>query len=108
KEHFILERIAEEENIDAEPTDYDMEITLIAMQSGESPRRVRAQLEKRGLMDSLRNQIVERKVIELVLSHAKFKDIPYEEEERDEEGIDLAAGGGENDEIPDATKDTEA
>ena len=41
---------------------------LIAEQSGESPRRVRARLEKQGLMDSLRNQIIERKVIELVLS----------------------------------------
>ena len=64
KEHFILERIAEEEKIDAEEGDYEKEIFLIAMQSGESPRRVRAQLEKRGLMDVLRNQIVERKVLE--------------------------------------------
>ena len=36
KEHFILERIAEEEKIDAEPDDYDDEIRLIAAQSGES------------------------------------------------------------------------
>ncbi|HEY4232523.1 MAG TPA: trigger factor, partial [Lacipirellulaceae bacterium] len=54
KEHFILERIAEEEKIDVEDGDYDKEIFLIAAQSGESPRRVRAQLEKRGLMDVLR------------------------------------------------------
>ena len=52
KEHFILERIAEEEKIEVAPSDYDDEIALIAEQSGESARRVRAQLEKRGLMDS--------------------------------------------------------
>ena len=67
KEHFILERIAEEEKISDDPQDYENEIRLIAAQSGESVRRVRAQLEKRGLMDILRNQIIERKTIELVL-----------------------------------------
>jgi len=39
KEHFILERIAEEEKIDAEPGDYDTEIDLIADQADETPRR---------------------------------------------------------------------
>ena len=78
KEHFILERIAEDEKIEDEPKDYEDEIRLIADQSGESVRRVRAQLEKRGLMDILRNQIIERKTIELVLKHAKFKDVPYQ------------------------------
>ncbi len=94
KEHFILERIAEEEKIDVEESDYDKEIFLIAAQSGESPRRVRAQLEKRGLMDVLRNQIIERKVLELVQSQAKFKDEPYQPEKSDTEAIAIAAGGG--------------
>ncbi len=95
KEHFILERIAEEENIEAAEGDFEMEILLIAMQSGESPRRVRAQIEKRGLMDVLQNQIVERKVLELVQSNAKFTDKPYEPERLDVEALHLAAGGGE-------------
>ncbi|HEY4310600.1 MAG TPA: trigger factor, partial [Pirellulales bacterium] len=77
KEHFILERIAEDEKVEDLPEDYDLEIDLIAQQTGESPRRTRAQLEKRGLMDALRNQIIERKAIDLVLSHAKFKEVPY-------------------------------
>lgn len=66
KEHFILERIAEEESIAETAADYDEEIRAIAAQSGESPRRVRASLEKRGLMDVLRNQIIERKTLDLI------------------------------------------
>jgi len=100
KEHFILERIAEEEKIDVEEGDYDKEIFLIAMQSGESPRRVRAQLEKRGLMDVLRNQIIERKVLELVEREAKFKDEKYEPQAVDAEAISMAAGGGSGAAIP--------
>lgn len=96
KEHFILERIAEQESIEAAEGDYEQEILLMAMQSGESPRRVRAQIEKRGLMDVLQNQIVERKVLELVQSHAKFKDQPYKPAKSDTEAIRIAAGGDES------------
>lgn len=103
KEHFILERIAEEEKIEETPEDYDAEIELLAAQSGESPRRVRARLEKSGSMDVLRNQIIERKVIELILAEAKFKEVPYEPEEMRAEALDRAAGGGESQsEIPEA------
>jgi len=77
KEHFILERIAEEQKIEAIAADYDTEIELIADQSRESPRRVRARLEKRGLMDTLRNQIVERKAMELITAAAEFSEEPY-------------------------------
>ncbi len=93
KEHFILERIAEDESIEAEEGDFETEILLMAMQSGESPRRVRAQLEKRGLMDVLRNQIVERKVLALVQEQAKFKDEPYNPDKNETEAIHMAAGG---------------
>jgi trigger factor len=107
KEHFILERIAEDEKLDVDEGDYDKEIFLIAAQSGESPRRVRAQLEKRGLMDVLRNQIIERKVLELVQSEAKFKDEPYEPQKNDTEAISIAAGGGAASAIPVITEPKE-
>ncbi len=70
KEHFILERIAEAENIDASDADVDQEIAAIAVQHEDSPRRVRARLERNGQMDALRNMIVEKKVISLIESHA--------------------------------------
>jgi trigger factor len=101
KEHFMLERIAEEEQIEVSEEDYDREIALIAAQSRESPRRVRARLEKEGAMDVLRNQIVERKVIRLILEHAEFKEVPYELERTDTVAIDRAAGGHQSD-IPEA------
>ncbi len=102
KEHFILEKIAEEEKIEDAPEDYDAEIKLIAQQSGESVRRVRAQMEKRDLMDILRNQIIERKTVDLILSQAKFKDVPFEMEEVDTEAVEFSAAGGDEEEIPEA------
>jgi len=80
REHFILEQIAEEENVDAEESDYDAEIALIAQQSDLPERRVRARLEKQGQMDALRNQIVERKVVDMVVEAAKVPEEPVDKE----------------------------
>ena len=84
REHFILEQIAEEEKVDADPGDYDHEITLIAEQSDMPERRVRARLEKSGQMDALRNQIVERKVVELIVENAKVTDEEVSKEDSGE------------------------
>ena len=109
KEHFILERIAEDEEMEDLPEDYENEIRLIAMQSGETPRRVRARLEKGGGMDVLRNQIIERKVIELILAEARFNEVQYQPEGTKAEAIDRAAGGGERDsDIPEAVPESGA
>jgi trigger factor len=105
KEHFILERIAEEEEIDANDADYEREIELIAANANESARRVRARLEKSSSMDVLRNQIIERKVIQRILEHARFKEVPYDILHTDEEAVNHAAGGGEQSEIPEAKYD---
>ena len=78
---------------------------MIARQSNESPRRVRAQIEKRGLADALRNQIIERKTIELIQAQATFKEVPYQLETSDTEAMDTSAGGGEESEIPEAQAD---
>jgi trigger factor len=106
KEHFILERIAEEEKVEDEPGDYDDEIRLIAAQLNESSRRVRARLEKSGQMDVLRNQIIERKVIARIVEHAKFKDVSYEPPRAQVEAVDhSAAGGDKGQSIPEAQQE---
>ncbi|MGC3969732.1 MAG: trigger factor [Pirellulales bacterium] len=109
KEHFVLERIAENEKIDATSEDYEDEIALIAEQTGESIRRARAQIEKRGLMDTLHNQIIERKAIDQILAVAKFKDAPYALEVPTTEAVDAAlAGGAAKSDIPEVAASGEA
>lgn len=106
KEHFILEKIAEMENVEDEAVDYDVEISLIAVQANISPRKVRSQLEKGGEMDILRNQIIERKVIDLILAEAVFTEVPWEMEGDQEEALDRAAGSDATDEeIPEVSEE---
>lgn len=74
KEHFVLDRLAEEEKIEVNEADLNAEIGLMAMQRGESPRRVRARLAKSGMLDNLFAQIRERKAVDVILDSAEFID----------------------------------
>ena len=104
KEHFVLERIAEEEEIEDSPGDYEAEIMRIAMQRNDSPRRVRARLERTGQMDALRNMIIESKVIDLITENATFEGTEYEDANQEDAEVFSSAEfvGGRKASIPEA------
>jgi trigger factor len=78
REHFVLEKIAEALSIEPADAEYDEEINMIAEQSDISPRQVRAKLERTGQMDALRNQILERTVINKITEAGKVTEIAGE------------------------------
>ncbi|MCG6157792.1 trigger factor [Rubinisphaera margarita] len=78
KEHFVLDRIGTKEDIECTNEDISMEITYMAMQQGESPRKLRARLIKSGMIENLEAQIRERKAVDFILSKATFEDEPME------------------------------
>ena len=80
KEHFVLDRIATQEKIEVTNRDLDQEIMLMAVQQGESPRRLRSRLQKTGLIENLEAQLRERKAVDFVLSKAEYVDIPPKDE----------------------------
>jgi trigger factor len=81
KEHFVLQKIAEVEKIDIDEDDMEAEIERIASQNDESPRRVRARLEKEDLMEALAAELVERKALDLILESAQYEDVPLDQPE---------------------------
>jgi trigger factor len=107
-EHFILERIAEENKIEADPADYEAEVRQIAEQSRESIRRIRARIEKKGWMDALRNQIIERKVLQLITDHAEFQEVKYDPERRATAAVSQPLCGQTEASIPEAKYEGEA
>jgi trigger factor len=80
KEHFVLQKIAETEKIDVDDDEIDSEIEYLADQSNQSPRRVRAQLEKDDLIETLAVQVIERKTLDLILESAEYEDVALEHE----------------------------
>ena len=81
KEFFILAKIAEAEKIEVEDEDFEYEIERIAARNDESPRRVRARIEKEGLAEGLATQILEQKTLNRIMEFVAFEDVPLVEEQ---------------------------
>ena len=60
-------------------------------------------MEKRGQLDTLRNQIIERKVIDRIMEKAEFEDVPMDAPVVDTSAIDHLIG--HRTEIADAEHD---
>jgi trigger factor len=82
KEHFVLQKVAEVEKIDVNDDDLNEEIERIAEQDGESPRRVRARLEREDMLDALAAEMIERKALDLILNSAEYEDVPLGQEDQ--------------------------
>jgi trigger factor len=82
KEHFVLQKIAEVEKLDVDEDDINDEIDRMSVMNNESPRRIRARLEKEDLLDTLAAEIIERKALDLILETAEYEDVPVDREEQ--------------------------
>lgn len=91
KQQFVLQAIAEAEDIKVDLPDVEEEIAAIAERSGESARRVRARVEKEGLTDAIGMQVLERKTIDRILSYATTHDVPWKEERIASSAVDESA-----------------
>src|SRR5262249_39322690 len=80
KEHFVLQKIAEVEKIDVDEDEVRDEIERIADQNNESPRRLRARLDKDDLLEALAIEMIERKVLDMILNSAEYEDVPLGKE----------------------------
>ena len=75
KEHFVLQKVAEQEKVELEQYEIDSEIERIADEYGETPRRIRAQFEREDLLETLAAQLIERKALDLILNSADYEEV---------------------------------
>ena len=78
KEHFVLQKIAEIEKLEIEDEDIDAEIEAIADRSGESPRKVKARMEREDMLEALATELLERRALETVLATAEYEEYPFD------------------------------
>ena len=84
-EHFVLQKIAETEKIEIEESDIDAELQRIAAQSGESFRKVKAQMEREDMIEALATDLLERKALDVVLNNAVYEEFEIKPEEQEGE-----------------------
>jgi trigger factor len=90
-EHFVLQKIAETEKIEIEDADIDAEIQRIAAQSGESFRKVKAQMEREDMIEALATDLLERKALDVVLNNAVYEEFDIKPEEQEGEVATVSA-----------------
>jgi trigger factor len=71
---FIMNRIAQLEKIQATDQDVDAEIARIAEAVNKAPAAVRANLTKENGLDSIKEQIENRKALDLVIASAQIRE----------------------------------
>ena len=67
---FILDRIARAENIEATGEEVDKEIEKMAEESGKAPAALKANLTKENALGSIKEQLENRRAIDLVIASA--------------------------------------
>lgn len=72
KVNYILSRIAEEEKISVSEADLELRFSAMANQYGQSPDKLKADLEKRGAIDTLRRNLRLEKAVDLLHASAKI------------------------------------
>jgi len=94
KEYFILDKIATSLDIKVEPEDLNLEIARMAEREDESPRRIRARLERENSMDFLAIQVLENKTIDYILENVTIEDVAMVDETEIETLEESASPGG--------------
>lgn len=93
KQQFVLQKIAEAEDIKVDEDDLEDALREIAASTGEGLRRVRARVDKDGLWESVALQVLEQKTIDKIISYATVKEVPYVDETVKGSAVDEAAAG---------------
>jgi trigger factor len=90
---FVLEKIGDVEAIEVGESEIDDEIEKMASESGQSTSALKARLTKEKALDSIKEQVRNRKALDIVLSSA---DVRIEEVE----GLGGEGGQGEEGKVP--------
>ena len=70
---FILDKIAQTENIDVSEEELSVELKEYAERIGQTEESVRARLTKENTLDSIREQVRHRKALDLVIASAEIR-----------------------------------
>ncbi len=73
KAELLLDRIADQENIQVSEEEIEREIQKMAERSGQSPAAVRASLTKQGALDRMKSKLRSDKTIDFLRAQARIK-----------------------------------
>jgi len=73
---FLFHRIAEKEGIRADQSEFNARIAVMAQANQMAPQKFAQEMEKRGSLPEVYQQIIHEKVLNFLHEHAKLEDVP--------------------------------
>ncbi|MEA2735529.1 MAG: trigger factor, partial [Humisphaera sp.] len=85
---FILQKIANEQNVDVEEAELNGRIAMLAAQRGVRPEKLKQEMSKDGSLAELYVQLREQKAVDTILATAEVEDVDViaEKEKKKDEG----------------------
>lgn len=77
---FILQKIAQQENVDVDEAELNGRIALLAAQKGERPERMKQEMSKDGQLQNLYVQMREQKAVDKILETALVEEVEVKPE----------------------------
>ena len=83
---FILQKIANETNVDVEEAELNGRIAMLASQRGRRPEKMKQEMSKDGTLANLYIQLREQKAVDAIIATAEIEDVDVVAEKKKEEG----------------------
>ncbi len=82
---FILQKIANEQNVDVDESELNGRVAMLAAQRGRRPEKMKQEMSKDGTLANLYIQMREQKAVDKILAGAQVEevDVPNEPEKKD-------------------------
>lgn len=71
---LALRAVVAQEQIEATPEEVDAEVAALAERLGQKPEKVRRDLEKKGVLETVRSDVARRRALEFLVDHATVVD----------------------------------
>jgi trigger factor len=83
---FILQKIAQQENVDVDEAELNGRVALLAAQKGQRPEKVKQEMAKDGSLSNLYVQMREQKAVDKILETALVEEVEVKPGEEQEQG----------------------
>ncbi len=77
---FILQKIAQQENVDVDESELNGRVALLAAQKGERPEKLKGEMSKDGSLSNLYIQMREQKAVDKILETAVIEEVEVKPE----------------------------
>ncbi len=78
---FILQKIAQQENVDVDESELNGRVAMLAAQKGERPEKMKGEMSKDGSLSNLYIQMREQKAVDKILETALIEEVEVKPED---------------------------